>query len=358
MVSFLNRKLVEIIPLHRLLQIATAVAFLAMTSMALFVYIGVGGISVIVRMFFLFFSMNGIVAASATAAALDAVPQIVDTASAFFLQKNCHSGKNMEQLAKIFNRKASEYHRYRPGYPRGISEKIISVLGLRENCQILEIGCGTGQATALFTGLKPTQICIDPGTELLRECKASNSNLPGYSFVCSTFENFEAQPASFDLIYAATCFHWLKPGRRFKKAAFLLTAQGGLAVFTHQHKKQKNGFFAASQAVYKKFAPELIASPPKMPAEETFIEENSLTLLHQSELDRNLAYRSDEYVGLLKTFSGHIALGEKRLNKLCDAIHTLIETRYGGRIIKTVTTNLAIYGKDLSIASEPSIHQE
>lgn len=252
--------------------------------------------------------------------------------------------ENMKPLGRTFDKNADEYQRYRPGYPAAISDRIISVLGLRDRCRILEIGCGTGQATALFSGLTPTQVCIDPGAKLLKECEVYSNKLPDYSFVCGTFEEFEDDPASFDLIYAATCFHWLKPGLRFKKAASLLTTQGGLAVFTDQHTKKRDGFFAEVQAVYQKIAPELVASPPKMPREEIATEENPLMLLHQSEYDRELIYKSEEYIGLLKTFSGHIALGEGRLNQLCDAIYTLIETKYDGNVIKILTTNLAIYG--------------
>jgi SAM-dependent methyltransferase len=208
----------------------------------------------------------------------------------------------------------------------------------------LEIGCGAGQATALFASLMPTQICIDPGPKLLEECKASHSNLPGYSFVCSAFEEYDNGPASFDLIYAATCFHWLKAGQRFKKASSLLTGQGGLAVFTDRHTKKKEGFFKEVQAVYQEIAPELASSTPSMPKDESTVEENPLILLHQSEYDREIKYTSDEYVGLLKTFSGHIALGERKLDELCDGIRALIEKEHGGSIIKTLTTSLAVYG--------------
>ena len=81
-ISFANRELVRRVPLHRLLQVATTVALLAMLVMAAMVRAELGGIVVIVAMVFLFFSMNGIVAATATAAALDRVPHMAGAASA------------------------------------------------------------------------------------------------------------------------------------------------------------------------------------------------------------------------------------------------------------------------------------
>ena len=71
--------------------------------------------------------------------------------------------------------------------------------------------------------------------------------------------------------------------------------------------------------------------------------ENPLSLIQEAEYDRDIAYTSDEYIGLLKTFSEHIALGEKRLNDLCEGIRALIDTKYNGQIIKSFTTSLSIY---------------
>jgi hypothetical protein len=72
-------------------------------------------------------------------------------------------------------------------------------------------------------------------------------------------------------------------------------------------------------------------------------EENPLTLIHEAEIDRDIVYSSDEYAGLLKTFSGHIALGSQRLGVLCEEIRALIDAKYAGRVIKTLTTSLLIY---------------
>ena len=249
----------------------------------------------------------------------------------------------MKSLANTFDKNAAEYRQFRPGYPASISEDIVHALGLSTGCRILEIGCGAGQATGLFSDLKPVQVCIDPGSRLLDECRAVFGGKTGYSFVCNTFEDYEDDPASFDLIYAATCFHWLKRGQRFKRAARFLAKLGGLAVFTDRHTKGKEGFFTEVQEVYTKFAPELMPGNSIEAQGDRCEEENPLSLIQESEYDRDIAYTSDEYIGLSKTFSGHITLGEERLNDLCEGIRALIDTKYNGRIIKSLTTSLSIY---------------
>ncbi|MDD7996623.1 multidrug effflux MFS transporter [Kosakonia radicincitans] len=80
--SMVNRRLVQRHPLERLLKIAVAGAAVAAVALALVVKLQLGGIAAVVVCVFLFFSMNGIIAATSTAAALDAVPAIAGSAAA------------------------------------------------------------------------------------------------------------------------------------------------------------------------------------------------------------------------------------------------------------------------------------
>lgn len=81
-VSVVNRRLVHRYPLESLLRFAVFVATLAAIVLAVASRSGFGGISLIVGSVFVFFSMNGIIAATSTACALDAVPNVAGSASA------------------------------------------------------------------------------------------------------------------------------------------------------------------------------------------------------------------------------------------------------------------------------------
>nr|WP_321404617.1 multidrug effflux MFS transporter [uncultured Desulfobacter sp.] len=102
--SFLNRSFVIRWPLHRLLRIATTVALAAIATLAVFVRADMGGIYIIVGMMFMFFSMNGVVAATATAAALDEVPHIAGSASALIGALQYGSGIVSSLLLAIFGK--------------------------------------------------------------------------------------------------------------------------------------------------------------------------------------------------------------------------------------------------------------
>lgn len=80
--SVVNRRLVQRHALEQLLKYATMLAALAAVALALLVKLEIGGVIAIIITVFLLFSMNGIIAATSTAAALDAAPNITGSASA------------------------------------------------------------------------------------------------------------------------------------------------------------------------------------------------------------------------------------------------------------------------------------
>jgi drug resistance transporter, Bcr/CflA subfamily len=102
--SFLNRKLVSRFALSKLLVVSSLVAFVASAVFFVLAWANIGGIwSVIVPMFVMF-SMNGIIAACANAAALAAVPnQVAGSAAALLGSLQYGSGIISSLLLAVFS---------------------------------------------------------------------------------------------------------------------------------------------------------------------------------------------------------------------------------------------------------------
>lgn len=102
--SFLNRKLVSHFALSKLLVVSSLVAFIASAVFFVLAWANMGGIwSVIVPMFVMF-SMNGIIAACANAAALAAVPnQVAGSAAALLGSLQYGSGIISSLLLAVFS---------------------------------------------------------------------------------------------------------------------------------------------------------------------------------------------------------------------------------------------------------------
>jgi len=102
-VSMVNRRLVHRYPLETLLKCAASVAALAALLLAVATGSGMGGIGLIIAAVFVFFSMNGIIAATSTAAALDAAPEMAGSASALVGSLQYGSGIISSLLLALFS---------------------------------------------------------------------------------------------------------------------------------------------------------------------------------------------------------------------------------------------------------------
>lgn len=102
-VSVINRRLVHRYPLESLLRNAVFIATIAACVLAVATGLDIGGLSLIVGAVFVFFSMNGIIAATSTACALDAVPAITGSASALMGALQYGSGIISSLLLALFS---------------------------------------------------------------------------------------------------------------------------------------------------------------------------------------------------------------------------------------------------------------
>ena len=132
-----------------------------------------------------------------------------------------------------FDQIADAYRAARPDYPEALVQDVVAYAELNQEDRILEVGCGTGQATKSFASRGFPIVAIDPGPELLRGARESLAAFGNVEFLESTFEAWPANRGGFRLIIAAQSWHWVSPDVRFAKAAASLSAGGSLAVFGH-----------------------------------------------------------------------------------------------------------------------------
>ena len=52
--------------------------------------------------------------------------------------------------ARLFDEVPELYDRVRPTYPPELFADLVAITGIHEGSSVLEVGCGTGQATQLF----------------------------------------------------------------------------------------------------------------------------------------------------------------------------------------------------------------
>jgi ubiquinone/menaquinone biosynthesis C-methylase UbiE len=129
----------------------------------------------------------------------------------------------------LFDSVAPLYQASRLGYPGDIVEFAVATAEVGAGSEVLEVGCGTGQLTESLAcyGFRLTAIDIGPSMVAAAQRRLDGAAL---SFRVSSFEDFAAGDASFDLIVSGNAFHWVDPGIRFRKPARLLRPGGWLAL--------------------------------------------------------------------------------------------------------------------------------
>jgi SAM-dependent methyltransferase len=254
------------------------------------------------------------------------------------------------RLRATFEEVPELYERARPLYPPELFDDLVAYARLKEGSRVLEIGCGTGQATLPLAERGLEVVCVELGAGLAAFARRKLAGFPRVEVVQAVFEDWEAEEASFDAVVAFTAFHWLDPEVKYSKPARLLRPGGALAVAETDHVQVEGGdpFWPEVQADYDAVVPSDENRPPPRPEEvdELRAEIEETGLFGDVEVRRYLAdvtYTAEEYIGVLGTYSPNLAMEPATRERLFDRIRRRVEARPGGRVRKTYlfTLNLA-----------------
>jgi SAM-dependent methyltransferase len=74
-------------------------------------------------------------------------------------------------------------------------------------------------------------VAVEPSDALAEQLRERLATAPGLDVIVSAFEDVDLPPSSFDLVTAATAFHWLDPEVALPKIVALLRPGGWLALW-------------------------------------------------------------------------------------------------------------------------------
>lgn len=237
-------------------------------------------------------------------------------------------------LRDTFESVADTYESARPSYPEVLFDDTVDIAGLGPGDRLLEVGCATGKATRPMLERGFTVVCVELGARLAESARRKLSGYPVEVHV-APFEEWTTESAEFDLVYAATAWHWLDPEIRFRKAHHLLRPGGHLAFWsaTHAFPEGFDPFFTEIQDVYAEIGESHPGVWPPAPPEQTPDERADIDasdLFETVGLRRYLLsqrYETDDYIALLDTFSGHIAMPKERREHLYREIRARLSNR-------------------------------
>ncbi|GAA0953532.1 class I SAM-dependent methyltransferase [Kribbella koreensis] len=246
-------------------------------------------------------------------------------------------------MRQTFGEDAELYDRVRPTYPPRLYDDIATLLQEPQRPRVLEIGCGTGQATKPMLERGWSVKAVELSPELGR---VARTKLPELEVITAAFESWPLPAEKFDLVLSATAFHWIDPVVRVPKSADALRPGGLLAIVsTHHIAGGSEQFWIDVQDCYRRFTDDPVEvemlTADEVPQEDTVEIDASgrfgPVVVRQYEWEQR--YSAAEYLDLLSSYSGHRVLTSERRNGLYECVSALINAA-GGSITKGYLTRL------------------
>lgn len=133
----------------------------------------------------------------------------------------------------LFGGNPNNYDTIRPPYPAQVYDFLQTTGALRRTVATLELGAGNGLATRKLLALGADPLTVlepDAGFARLLTSLASTASAQ-VQVIQASFEDAQLPSHSYDLVAAATSFHWFRPSVRMVKAADVLKPGGYLALW-------------------------------------------------------------------------------------------------------------------------------
>jgi len=221
------------------------------------------------------------------------------------------------------------YDKIRPEYPDKLFADLIAFTGSGKK-NALEIGAGTGKATAPFLQAGYGVTAVEIGANMAEFLRERFKKYKNFNVIMSAFEDVVLNENSYDLIYAASAFHWVDAKIGCPKVFRLLKSGGVFALLRYNFLATHNEFLDNEiHTVYEKYYFNYYTSKPrtnrhrrshdefKEPAEilkNYGFEDMKSYGFYDVSLklyDVSWAFDADEYIALLETFSDHRHLPEE-----------------------------------------------
>lgn len=241
----------------------------------------------------------------------------------------------------VFNEIISDYEIARPGYPSQLYVDIVEYSMIKNDAKILEIGPGPGQATDYFIKKGYTITGLEIGDKQVKYLSAKYADYPNFNAVCTSFEDYNCLNETYNLIFSATAFHWIKPEVGYPKAYNLLKRNGVMAVFWHLASiiEPKTEMLNQIRNIYRKYAPELDDYISLDEAEDLHnlrisqIQINNLFNNPVSWIYRwDDEYTTERYLRLMNSYSDFHDIDNDKQKAILDSAADYIDSK-GGKII-------------------------
>ncbi len=250
--------------------------------------------------------------------------------------------------SRLFGGNSAAYDAARPDYPAWVFTQLSGSGILTTGTATLEIGAGSGKATRalLERGADPLTL-IEPDARFVPQLSRLTDQFAARcTIVTDRFEDAHLRDGEFQLVMAATSFHWIEPGNGLRKVRRVLR-HGGTAVLVW-HVFQQLGAHDAFHEATRSLLENLAVSPSGTPNSVPFAldrearREDALAAgfsdVEYAESRWTLTLDAAQVGALYGGFASIERLDPEPRRALLERLVTIASTTFEGRVERPMTT--------------------
>jgi SAM-dependent methyltransferase len=160
-------------------------------------------------------------------------------------------------LGRVFNEVPELYDRVRPTYPDQLFADLATITAMDENSSVIEVGCGTGQATRSLAPLGCSLIAVEPGAAMVDLARQRLAPFDNVEIETSTFEEWDDAGRRFDVLVAAAAWHWVDPSIGWRRAHEVIRPDGWMALLGNVvvRRPDEAEVYAETADLHERFSP-------------------------------------------------------------------------------------------------------
>jgi len=271
------------------------------------------------------------------------------------MQENIKTGWERENRI-IFDDIVVKYDEVRWDYPAELFSDVIKYATPEKGGKAIEIGAGTGKATKPFLDAGYDVTAVELGENMTEFLLDKYKGYPNFHVITSSFEDVTLEDNSYDLVYAASAFHWVDAAVGCPKVFDLLKSGGAFVLIRSNwlppdDDKIDNDIQKVYEEHYyshydikkrplksKETSTERFRKPSEIFKGFRFngMEEYGFVDVTMMFYNSEKTYSTDNYLALLDTFSDHRALPDENKKALYAGVKEVLKKHNNQIKVKNV----------------------
>ena len=176
------------------------------------------------------------------------------------------------------------------------------------------------------------------------------SGFPNAAITVGPFEDAPLEPSIYDLIYAASAFHWIDPDVGYHKMQATLKPDGWIALWWNRNTliPGNDEFARVAREMFERLAPELVQTdidPPAIgevpiPAGNRIAASGLFGPVEERRYPFTQPYDAETLIALFDSYSRYQVLDPVIRAELFEGIRKAVDQELGGQIERGFTTLL------------------